>query len=254
MKKATIERIIKQGSVRQKIKLYMTDIALFNISYNRDNALLTDKERDLIWNSIKDPKDVTYYENIRLYNKSFLMFKEHISNSYKRIYHLYTICHKNVVVRVLHDFYEEVINDIIEVAPDKKTRDLILKTAINKTKKYNGKKYQEKGFEPFLEINERAELSNLALNIEMLAEEVVGIKTLFEIIKRFLSKNLPIKPYKDYVNNYEKDIIDAVNKTIEIQEMLKEELPEESKKLIPYKDIEVDTTEEEIENIKNAGL
>ena len=31
MKRTDIERIIKQGSVRQKIKLYMTDIALVNV-------------------------------------------------------------------------------------------------------------------------------------------------------------------------------------------------------------------------------
>ena len=34
MKRTDIERILKQGSVKQKIKLYMTDIALVNVNWD----------------------------------------------------------------------------------------------------------------------------------------------------------------------------------------------------------------------------
>ena len=65
MKKTDIERIIKQGSTRQKIKLYFTDLAYFNtVGINTVNIaggdlitkeeILTDKERGLIFSSIKE--------------------------------------------------------------------------------------------------------------------------------------------------------------------------------------------------------
>jgi hypothetical protein len=85
MKRTDIERILKQGSVRQKIKLYMTDIALVNVDWNNLNyeikgkelnikgtKLLSEKERELLWSSIKDPKDVKYYNDLRTWNGAFL--------------------------------------------------------------------------------------------------------------------------------------------------------------------------------------
>lgn len=254
MTKKDIERIIKGGSIKQKIKLYMTDTALFNLSYTRDNAILTDKERDLIWKSIKEPKDVKYYEELRTWNRAFTIFKEHLASFYKRVYFLRVQCDNKARVYYLHSFYEEVINDLIEQAPDKKTREILLKTAIEKTKEYNGKKYQEKGFEAWLNITDSSKLSELALIIEMTAEEIVTIKTFFYNMKQFLSKNLPIRPYIDYVNNYEKDIIKDIDKILAIQEAFKDTLPNGMIKLIPYKDIVIEVNDEDIENIKDAGL
>ena len=81
MKKTDIERVIKQGSIRQKIKLYMTDSAYRNIefAYNEEGGLLSDKERDIIWSSIKDPQDIKYYEDLRTKNKAFLLFQSRVT-------------------------------------------------------------------------------------------------------------------------------------------------------------------------------
>jgi len=249
-----IERIIREGTIKQKIKLYMTDTALFNLSYSRDNAIITDRDRDLIWKSIKEPKDIKYYEDLRVYNKIFVMFKEHLASYYKRIYFLAMQCSNCIELYQLHSFYEEVINDLIEVAPDKKNRDTLLKIAIEKTKKYNGKKYQEKGFDAWLDITESSKLSDLAINIEMIAEEIITVKTFFETIKQFLSKNLPIRPYIDYINDYEKKIIKLIDLVTTLQETHKDNLPNDMKKVIPYIDVYVEVTKENLENIKNAGL
>ena len=93
MKRNEIERIIKQGSMKQKIKLYFTDLAYFNTvgiysssfveagdttRLETPNKILTDKEKDIIYQSIKEPKDIKYYENLRIWNKAFLMFKPNI--------------------------------------------------------------------------------------------------------------------------------------------------------------------------------
>jgi hypothetical protein len=249
-----IERIIREGTIKQKIKLYMTDTALFNLSYSRDNSILTDRDRDLIWKSIKEPKDIKYYEDLRTSNKIFIMFKEHLASYYKRIYFLSMQCKNCIDLYLLHSFYEEVINDLIEVAPDKKTRDTLLKTAIEKTKKYNGKKYQEKGFDAWLDITDSNKLSDFAINIEMIAEEIITVKTFFETIKQFLNKWLPIRPYIDYLNENEKKIIELLDNVKILQDIHKDSLPNDMKKVIPYKDINVEVTKESLENIKNAGL
>jgi len=42
MNKSKVEQILKTGTIRQKIKLYYNDIALFNTHYDKSSALLTE--------------------------------------------------------------------------------------------------------------------------------------------------------------------------------------------------------------------
>lgn len=250
--KKDIEKIIRDGSTKDKIKLYMTDIALFNLSYSREDAILTDKERDYIYNSITDPKDIKYYSELRNSNKAFVVFKEYLASYYKRILLLNIQCEHCKNFHELHSIYEGVINDILELSPDKKTKDLILKTVVNKTKTYNDKGYQKKGKEDLLDVSEMFRL--LALNIKHVSEEIVTIKKFYGSMKRFLSKHLPIKPYIDYVNDYEKKIIKVIDHIITIQEFYKDNLPKDLKQLTPYKDIIIEVTLEDVQNIKNASI
>ena len=152
MRKTDIERIIKQGSTRQKIKLYFTDVAYFNtkgmaqaeLKGSGDNLrlelkdkILTDKERDLIFNSIKEPKDIKYWEELRTWNKAFLMFKPTITTYTKNFDYLTAQLSKYATVRLLHKVYEDSINDILEVVEDKKLRETLVETALNSLNKFD---------------------------------------------------------------------------------------------------------------------
>ena len=76
--------ILDAGSMRDKIKLYFTDVAHFNIIgiNNLDSTpsmdivrldyLLTDLERDSIYKSIKEKSDIKYYESLRIANIVFV--------------------------------------------------------------------------------------------------------------------------------------------------------------------------------------
>lgn len=287
MRKTDIERIIKQGSTRQKIKLYFTDVAYFNtkgqfqaelkgsgdsLRLEIKDKILTDKERDLIFNSIKEPKDIRYWENLRICNKAFLMFKPIITTYTKNFAYLTAQLSKYTVVDLLHEGYENAINDILEVVEDKKLREKLVETALNSLNMFDAIRYQEEGFLPFIEIPEDNINGEVWLLIEVLNKKIKEAKEYIEGIRIFLNKYLPLQPYKEFLKDAEDKIkaeveecrelieIFTLGKTIEtpldkaIEVTPGSELPDERFNILRWEDVEVEVTDEDIEDIKRAGL
>jgi len=286
MRKTDIERIIKQGSTRQKIKLYFTDVAYFNtkgmaqaelkgsgdsIRLESKDQILTDKERDLIFNSIKEPKDIKYWEELRTWNKAFLMFKPTITTYTKNFDYLTAQLSKYTVVRLLHKGYEDSINDILEVVEDEKLRETLVETALKSLNKFDAIRYQEEGFLPFIKIPE-ANNDKVWLLIEVLNEKIKEAKEYIEGIRVFLNKQLPLQPYKEFLKEAEdkikgeieecRGLIEAftvgrtietpLDKAIEVTPGL--ELPDERFSILRWEDVDVEVTDEDMEDIKRAGL
>jgi hypothetical protein len=286
MRKTDIERIIKQGSTRQKIKLYFTDVAYFNtkgmaqaelkgsgdsIRLESKDQILTDKERDLIFNSIKEPKDIKYWEELRTWNRAFLMFKPTITTYTKNFDYLTAQLSKYTVVRLLHKGYEDSINDILEVVEDEKLRETLVETALKSLNKFDAIRYQEEGFLPFIKIPE-ANNDKVWLLIEVLNEKIKEAKEYIEGIRVFLNKQLPLQPYKEFLKEAEdkikreveecRGLIEAftlgrtietpLDKAIEVTPGL--ELPDERFNILRWEDVEVEVEDEDIEDIKRAGL
>lgn len=288
MKQTDIERIIKQGSPKQKIKLYFTDIAHFNTvgiktaqikgsgdtaTLDRPEKILTDRERDLIFNSIKEPKDIKYWEELRTWNKAFLMFKPTITTCAKNFDYLTSQLSKYTVARLLHKSYEDAINDILEVVEEKKLRETLVKTALESLKHFDAKKYQEKGFLPFIEIPEADINGKVWLLVEVLNEKIKEAKEYIKGIETFLNKQLPLQPYKQFLREEEdkikaniqecRTLIEAftLGRTVEndldkaIEVKTEEELQDEERyKLLNWDEVEVEVTDEDIEDIKRAGI
>jgi hypothetical protein len=298
MRKTDIERVIKQGSTKQKIKLYFTDIAHFNTvgqytadligsgdtaTVNRPDKILTDKEKDIIFNSIKEPKDRKYWEELRTWNKAFLMFKPIITTNAKNFDLLTAQLSKITVVRLLHKIYEEAINDILGEVGERKLRETLVKKALESLEDFSAMKYQEKGFLPFITIPDANTDGKIWLLIEMLNEKIKEAKEYINTINKFLNKQLPLQPYKQFVKKEEdkikanieecRKLIDAytsersietpMDKAIEVStkkkargdkdKELEIELQEERFTILRWEDIEVEVTDEDIEDIKNAG-
>ena len=287
MRKTDIERIIKQGSTRQKIKLYFTDVAYFNtkgmaqaeLKGSGDNLrldlkdkILTDKERDLIFNSIKEPKDIKYWEELRTWNRAFLMFKPTITTYTKNFDYLTAQLSKYATERLLHKLYENGINDILEVVEDEKLRETLVETALKSLNMFDAIRYQEEGFLPFIEIPEANIDGKVLLVIEILNEKIKEAKEYIEAIRIFLNKNLPLQPYKEFLKEAEDKIkgeveecrgfIEAftLGRTIEtpldkaIEVTPGSELPDEIFNILRWEDVEVEVEDEDIEDIKRAGL
>lgn len=287
MRKTDIERIIKQGSTRQKIKLYFTDVAYFNtkgmaqvelkgsgdsLRLERKDKILTDKERDIIFNSIKEPKDIKYWEELRTWNKAFLMYKPTITTYTKNFDYLTAQLSKYTAVRLLHKGYEDSINDILEVVEDEKLREKLVETALKSLQKFDAIRYQEEGFLPFIEIPEANIDGKVWLLIEVLNEKIKEAKEYIEGIRTFINKQLPLQPYKEFLNETEnkikaeveecRELIEAftLGRTIEnpldkaIEVNKGSELPDERFNIVRWEDVEVEVTDEDIEDIKRAGL
>ena len=274
MRKTDIERIIKQGSARQKIKLYFTDVAYFNtkgqfqaefkgsgdsLRLEIKDKILTDKERDLIFNSIKEPKDVKYWEELRTWNKAFLMFKPTITTYTKNFDYLTAQLSKYAVVNLLNKSYEDAINDILEVVEDKKLREKLVETALNSLDMFDAIRYQEEGFLPFIEIPEANINGEVWLLIEVLNEKIKEAKEYIDGIRTFLNKQLPLQPYKEFLNEAEDKIkakIEECREMIDSFILLKTiETPlDERFNILRWEDVEAEVTDEDIEDIKRAGL
>jgi len=288
MKKTDIERIIKQGSTRQKIKLYFTDVAYFNtVGINTVNIaggdlvtkeeILTDKERDLIFSSIKEAKDWKYYTELRNNNKAFLMFKPSIPGYTKNFDYLTAQLSKYVTLRIVHKVYEDAINDILEIVEDKKLRETLVNTALKSLNTFDANRYQERGFLPFIIIPEANIDSKILLLVEVLNEKIVEAKEYIAGINTFLNKQLPLQPYKQFLKEEEDKIkanIEECKKHLEAYKLGRTvetpldkiveasttkinpdiTVPDEEYNILRWEDVEVEVTDQDIEDIKRAGL
>ena len=210
MKRTDIERIIKGGSVRQKIKLYMTDIALVNIDWNnldyeikgkelniKGTKLLSDKERELLWSSIKDPKDIKYYNDLRTWNGAFLMFKEKFSIDLMKLQALFYLISVSNGEEIGRSKCRGVVNEILDLIPDKKTREKALNKAIELTKGDGGREDQEKGYPKYLDIDRSLWWTEIRRPTEIAIATAKSCKEYIIMFKTVLTNNLPLKPYKD---------------------------------------------------------
>jgi hypothetical protein len=262
MKKEEIDKIIKEGTIKQKIKLFFTDVALYNTTGVDEpepvDRILTEEQKVFIFNSIVNKSDRSYYEKLRKNNKAFLMFKPNIT-TYTKNFDLLTIKFTiNTLVRLLHRNYQEAINNIIEVAPEEPLREKLINKALESLDKFYIKKVYSGGEKPFIEIPEANLNGKLWALVETLNEKTIEAKEYLEPLKYFLNKELPLQPYKQFMLKAEKDIKANVEECRKnVQEYLKETNTSEDLdrfKIKLWEEIEVEIIKEEIEDIKRAGL
>jgi len=266
MKRADIERIIKTGSVKQKIKLYMTDTAMVatdpstlefmqlgNKVRPKGTTLMTYKEREMLWDSIKAPKDIEYYENMRKANKAFLWFMDKLKTQLALLFALH-----NATDTVFSRFaisldLSETINDLLEIYPDENSRKKASELAAIQLERLVVKKHKEKSSNRFKADGDRyyKALSSYVHNTNLVNHR---IKEYYSLLTAITKKELPLKPYKDWLIDTEKDII-RVNAEIQSKIALYAELYKPTEPtLVRYEDIEVaEITDEDVDDFKQAG-
>jgi hypothetical protein len=264
MKRTDIERVLKQGSVRQKIKLYMTDIALLNVDWNnldyeikgkdvhiKGTNLLSEKERELLWSSIKDPKDIKYYNELRTWNEAFLMFKDRFSIDLMRLRAVFYLISVSNGEERERSKSRDLVNELLDLYPDKKTREKALNKAIELTKGDRGREYQEKGHPKYLDIDRSMWWAEIRRPTEIAIATAKSCKEYVVMFKTILANKLPLKPYKDWVEAQEKHLktlIIALHDTT-----ILEDTPTDFPKIELYQEIVAEITEEDIEDFKTAG-
>lgn len=272
MKKTEINRILKKGSVRQKTILYMTDIALVNTDLNnlqyeikngeveyKGTPLLTKIQREQLWESIKMPEDIAYYNELRSYNRGFEAYKPFINETDIYIMFLKLIIRDSVRETLKLDAMAEAINDILEIIPDEKTRDKALEIAVSlgdpNGENYvsidnvlKGTTYKEKGSPAWFELQHIQEDQLVKIHVKTLNGLLGKQKYYLNTMEKFVEQWLPLYPYKEYLKQKAENCRDALtlNKPLSIKH--------EDLKVFDYDKIEIDpVTEEGILSIKNAG-
>ena len=260
-----IQKILREGSFKQKVKLYFTDIALFNLSYSTEKTILTDKERQIIVDSLKAPKELEYYNNLRTYNKAFLLYKPHIT-SYKNLFkESLALIDKNITVWTIYGVVNEAINDVLDAIRNKKDRAEAHKILIENLGFLGVKSYQEPGLETyvdfpnFLPIAENSDNLKtfedvLPLIIDKLNTDVKYFKEILFSVRKFLKVCLPLEPYINYVDTEEEEIINIIktaNYKLKIYNLVAED---KSLNVTLWEDVPVAISEEYIEAIKSSGL
>ena len=245
MRKIDIDKVIKGGSVRQKIKLYMTDIALANIDWTNQQKelLLSDKQRDELWRSIKDPKDIKYYNDLRNANRGFLLFKPQITICKFQI-SLNSSNWTNIAMDGWNNEYNTgIINSLLDLYETDKAREKATKIVSRYLDATRGKekeiiisseeKYQ-KAREWAHKVNERAKYA----------------KELISFLKVILSKDLPLQPYINWLKKEESDIINILQKSNKASTLIPN-----GGNILRYEDIIIDAiTEDDLSEFKNVGL
>ena len=249
----------------------MTDIALVNVDWEnldyeisgkeiniKGSKLLSNKESELLFYSIKEPKDIKYYNELRTWNSAFLMFKDKFSTSLMKLTALfYHICIYNAE-ETIRGSGRDLVNEILDLIPDKKLREKVLNKAVELTKEdgglssTKGEIYQEKGYPKYLDISRSGFWRDIKRPTEIAIETAKSCKLFLVMFKAILDNNLPLKPYKDWVDEQEKSlirIIEAIYNTT-----ILEDTPPDFPKIERYENIEAIITDEDIEDFKSSGI
>lgn len=170
--KDKIKEIISSGDYKEKIHLYLTEIASLNYG---DEAFLTQEQRLEIVGSLKSKEETGYYNKCLEYNRTFLIYKNMIISYVTSINQL---CLKHQFL-TYSDNYEKLISVYYD-------RDLV-------------KIYK-------LPLPDWLKSSTSETIITDINREVHILKSLIELNKKAIKKYLPLKPYLDFLKEAEKEV------------------------------------------------
>ena len=273
MNKSKIDKILQEGTIRQKIRLYFLDVARFNsdtLIGKEDEKrktrprLLTEKQKEQIYKSIVERKDIKYWEDLRIYNRAFLMFRAHIVGMRNNLISQYIEVLQLIIQRSTGQIYENTINVILDYV-DKEERDKIIEKVLNNVLANISVMEVSDNREaptppgsatPYIKIKRTGEedkIRRLTVEINNTSEL---LKMYIEGIRRFLKKKLPLKPYLDFINKEEETIRDMLTDSQEHLKNYQTNNPGQLSGLIinDWVEIEVQIDREDLEEIKKAGI
>ena len=268
MAKINIDEFLSTASPKDVILLYFTYLAGSNISnYTGDEDLLNPEQikviRTEIQRIVKDKKHKDYFSNLVIANRSFLYMYPHIVGLVNGAKHYNSSINNLINLTLSNKRYENTVNTILEQIEDRDLRKKIFnKIASNYME--NEAISISKDYDKYIQLRQYDNDKSIILIIEDINRELPIAKDYIMKLKSFLKKYLPLKPYRDFINSQEKDLlkttknsIESISKYIDIKNA---GIPEEQKylltdnyKIIPYSEIEIVVSEEYLKALKLAG-
>jgi len=256
MRNPDVEKILNKGSTRQKIKLYYTDIAIVNAFGAQGQRLLTKEQREAIYESVKDPKDIKYYDELRIWNRVFQLVKPLLDGTANRVIFLAVRLRGEIVLQGADSRSEDMINDILDAIDDKATRQKIAEQAIKSMGK--GQARIQTGMDglPWVVMIDQKRDEYVASIIDEINDRAFAFKDLLHTVRILVTKYLPLQPYKEYLKHEEKLIKSTLQKYEEDLSNNYRELRKTDPRysINDYDSIETYATEEEVDQLKSMGL
>lgn len=231
-KKNKIQEIINNGTAKEKINLYMEDIAMRNIAYDFDNPFLTDSQRISLSESIEKPSDVKYYNQLARYSRAYLMYKPYLSLYKASIISFSQDIDKLLTEMDLNNNFNKTFDEILELCPDP-----IINKKINALLNKSNKKT----------AHIKNNIEKIETEIEKINDITQTINLFFAEINTFLKKHLPLKPYIEFTKNEEKIINETLKDISKKTSFLK------ISQIVPYDTIFVLVSKQAIDNIIKAS-
>lgn len=267
MAKINIDEFLSTASPKDVILLYFTYLAGSNISnYTGEEDILNPEQIKVIRTEIqkiaKDKKYKDYLNNLVIANRSFLYMYPHIVGLVNGAKHYNSSINNLINLTLSNKRYENTINTILELIEE---RDLRKKICDNIAYYMENEAVSiSKNYDKYIQVRQYDNDKIILLLIEDINRELPMAKDRIMKLKSFLKKYLPLKPYRDFLNSQEKDLlkttknsIESISKYIDIKNA---GLPEEFRpllidnyKIIPYSEIEVVVSDEYLKALKLAG-
>ncbi len=252
MNKSKVEQILKTGTTRQKIKLFMEDVALFNTFFidTREPALTTEQRKeiaDLFLFSTEKP----YYEKLRKWNKGMMFFKTVLTLELSKLYQVSIRLESKAVASTKERYRLQGINTLLDLYPDKKTRAKALSVASKTSMAGSTERYQENG-KTYLRATKELYKDEIEGWLKQADDKAWLVKSYINLLKYMTDrKRLPLKAYKDLIKHQEKELISLYEKCYHSAIIIDRNRGiTKARAIPPYDKIEAEVTKEDLEELE----
>jgi hypothetical protein len=267
MAKINIDESLSTASPKDVILLYFTYLAGSNLSsYTGEDDLLNPEQikiiRTEIQRIVKDKKYKDYFNNLVIANRSFLYMYPHIVGLVNGAKHYNSSINNLINLTLSNKRYENTINTILEQIEDRDLREKICNITLHYME--NEAVSISKDYDKYIQLRQYDNDKNILLLIEDINRELPIAKGRIINLKGFLKKYLPLKPYRDFLNSQEKDLLKTTKNSIEsigkyidtknasITKDFKNYVIDDYK-IIPYSEIDIEVSQEYLKALKLAG-
>ena len=252
MNKSKVEQILKTGTTRQKIKLFMEDVALFNtfLIETREPALTTEQRKeitDLFLFSTEKP----YYEKLRRWNKGMLFYKPIVALNLAHLYQTYLHLDSKAVASTKERHSLQGINTLLDLYQNKKTRDKALSIAYKSSMAGSTERYQENG-KTYLRPTKERYKDEIEGWLKEADDKAWLVKSYINLLHYLTDrKRLPLKAYKDLIKHQEKELISLYEKCYHCAIIIdRNRGVKKARAIPPYDKIEAEVTKEDLEELE----
>ena len=252
MNKSKADKILKTGTSRQKIKLFMEDVALFNTFFieTREPALTPEQRKeieDLFLFSTEKP----YYEKLRRWNKGMLFYKPIVALHLAILYQVSIRLESKAVASTKERYGLQGINTLLDLYPDEKTRDKALSIAYKSSMAKSVERYQENG-KTYLRATKELYKDEIEGWLKQAQNQTWLVKSYLSLLKYMTDrKRLPAKAYRDLIKHQETELISLYEKCYHSAIIIDRNRGiKKARAIPPYEKIEAEVTQEDLDELE----